>query len=191
MLSYIKRMVPVTLMLLALSNVAEAGPRGGGPGGEMGPPLFRPEVLERVAEELNLDDATRQKLSDMAYKAQQDMTRLEADVKLQRMALKRLLDQDKPSEGEVVKALEALNKTELELRKQRTLSLLNMRAQLTPEQRKQLKALHEERMREREGRGGRGGEGKGGRGPGGQGAGPGGGGRGAGAPFEGGPDDGI
>lgn len=189
MLTQIKRLFPVTLMLLALSGVAEAGPRGGGPGGEMGPPLFRQEVLDRVADELNLDDTTHQKLSDMAYKAQQDMTRMEADVKLQRMALKRLLDQDKPNENEVVKALEALNKTELELRKQRTLTLLNMRAQLTPEQRKQLKALHEERMKERGGRGERGGEGKGGRGAGGP-NGAQGGGRGMGAPFEG-PDDGI
>lgn len=166
--------------LLAVSlafGSALAGPKDGGNFGM--PPLFRPEVLDHVAEEIQLDAATHKKLEDMAYQAEKDITRAEAEVKVQRMELRRLLEQDAPDERDVVRQLEALNKLEYEVRKSRLTTLLKMRAMLTPEQRKKVKVMHEQYMEQRgEGRGnghrsgkrgGMGKEGSGMRGPGGPG----------------------
>lgn len=172
----VKKSLPLALMLMSLTLPAMGGPGGRGEGmGDGMPPLFNPQVLQHVSQELKLDAATTKKLEDIAYQSQVSMTRQQAEIKVQKMELKRLLDQDRPEERDVLRQVEALNKLELDLRKQRISTMLTMRSHLTPDQRQKLKAMHEERMKERgerrgQGRGGKHGGGRMGGGPGGPGA---------------------
>lgn len=170
----IRKALPLAMLMFSLSSPLMAGPRGGH-GGHDGMPM-NPAMVERMAAELKLDAATTKKLQDIAYQAQASQTRAQAEVKVQRMELRRLLDLDKPDEKEVMRQLDAVNKLELDLRKQKISTMLQMRNLLTPEQRAQLKSLREERMKEHRERGdGREGMGRGGRWGGREGAGHGGG----------------
>lgn len=148
----LRKSLPLALMMMSLSMSAEARPHGDGDG----MPLLRPGVVERISQELKLDAATTKKLQDIAYQAQVAQTRAQAEIKIQRMELKRQLDLDKPDEKEVMRQVDALNKLELDLRKQKISTMLQMRGLLTAEQRVQLKAMQQERMKERREHGGMG-----------------------------------
>jgi Spy/CpxP family protein refolding chaperone len=140
-----------SLLLLALAlaaATAQAQPRGdfGGPG-QGPPPLDR--MLERHADELGLDAAKRDDLRAIVAASREKGRPLADALHAERERLHALLSQDSPDAGAVMKQIDVVGAAETALHKQRLGTLLEVRARLTPEQRKKMVELFEER---REGR---------------------------------------
>jgi Spy/CpxP family protein refolding chaperone len=101
-------------------------------------------MLERNAERLHLDDATREKIRALAEAGR-------AQSQPQREALRRLHDEmhallsaDTPDTDAVMEKAEAIGRVETDLQKQRLRTMLAVRALLTVEQRRELVRIHEE-----------------------------------------------
>ena len=149
------------LTILAWSEPAQArgrrGPGGpgmhrpfGGPGGGgFGGAFFKPEFIDRLSSELGLGDEKVEKLKEMAYDANKRQIELDSKVKQERLELRRLLEDDKPSRKKVMAAAEQVGKLETELRKNALSMLLDVRAQLTAEQQAKLRKMIADRVQER------------------------------------------
>jgi Spy/CpxP family protein refolding chaperone len=124
-----------------------------------GPPPFE-DVLERNAERLGLDDATRAKVRAVADEARPEGDRLREEVRAAHREMRTLLGQDTPDEAAVLAQADRIGQAETALQKQRLRTMLAIRALLTPAQRAELVKIHEERRtgwkakREKWGRGG-------------------------------------
>jgi Spy/CpxP family protein refolding chaperone len=144
-------------LALAILPAAALAERPGGPpsrGGRGGMPSFD-RVLDRHAERLGLDDATRARIRAIADARRDEGERLAERVRALHGEMHALLDQDAPDTDAVMRQAEAIGAAETEMHKQRLATLLEIRALLTPEQRRELVRIFEERKSER-GRGGRG-----------------------------------
>jgi Spy/CpxP family protein refolding chaperone len=141
------RRAAALLVLAALPGVAAATPRdreaSGGRRHHGPPPIDR--VLEEHAEELGLDAATLQRVEEIADVAHEQEQPLREALHDEREELRALLDQDAPDEESVMRQLEAIGAAETQLHKHRLRTLLTVRALLTPEQRKELLRIFEER----------------------------------------------
>ena len=101
-------------------------------------------LLERNAERLHLDDATRERIRSLAAAAR-------AKSEPQREALRQLheemhalLTSDAPAESAVLAKADEIGGAETALHKERLRTMLAIRALLTPEQRRELVRIHEE-----------------------------------------------
>ena len=95
--------------------------------------------LEEKIDALNLDDATRtaiHKALDEGRVAQDDMR---SQLRKARQDLRAMLQQDNPTEAQVLAQSEVIGGLETEQRKQALHTLLTIRALLTPEQRASLR----------------------------------------------------
>jgi Spy/CpxP family protein refolding chaperone len=139
----------------AAPRSASAGERGFGGGHHRRhgpPPLDR--ILERHAERLGLDEATQAKIREIAAAAHDGESALDEQLRAQHDALRALLDQENPDEAAVMAQAERIGALETERRKRRLQTMLQIRALLTPEQRRELVEIHEERRAERRERSG-------------------------------------
>lgn len=109
-----------------------------------GPPSFK-QIIDRQAERLGLDDATRAKVDEVAEAAQPEMDRLRERLQAQNQAMGELLAQDAPSIDAVMKQVDEIGATETKLQKLRLSTMLKIRALLTPEQRAELMKLQQQR----------------------------------------------
>ena len=151
------------LIVAGVSNVAFAGPgrgkgRGGhgrhGPGG-----LLNPKRIDRLAEKLQIDDSTLARIKERVFEGHKAGIAMHAELKVARLELHRLLDQDNPDKNEVMQQIERIGVLATEQRKHRVGLLLEVRAMLTPEQRTKLKRLKPfKERRQRRGRRGHDGE---------------------------------
>lgn len=130
--------------LVAFVGTAQAQPPRG-PGHGPGPGVF----LERHADELGLDDATREQIRQLAEDTRTAIEGLHAEIREARGVLRGLLSEEAPDEAAVMAQLEAIGALEVEARKERMATMLRIRGLLTPEQRAQLTALRQERRAQR------------------------------------------
>jgi Spy/CpxP family protein refolding chaperone len=138
----------LALASLAPRSAAAQPPGGGGP---RRPPID--QVLERHAERLGLDDATRARIREIADAARREAEPREQELRGLHDEMRALLEQESPEVDAVMGQAERIGTAETELQKQRLRTLLAIRALLTPEQRAELVRIHEERRKEREQRG--------------------------------------
>ena len=111
----------------------------GGDGGRHGGPPDASAMLESRIGRLGLDDETRNAVyaiidgSKSAERETNDRLRQEHET------LRTLLEKENPDEGAVLGAAERIGSLTTELRKHQLRTLIAVRAQLTPEQRTQLR----------------------------------------------------
>jgi Spy/CpxP family protein refolding chaperone len=125
-----------------------AKPPGGGPGHAEGE--FR--LLDRYADDLGLDEETRAAIEAIADSSRNRGEKLEQQKEAAREALKSFLDEELPNQEAVMRQVEALGAIDVELKKQFFQALIDIRKQLTPEQREQLLALERSRRSQRDAR---------------------------------------
>jgi Spy/CpxP family protein refolding chaperone len=138
------RLAAAGLALALLPGAALAERSGGG----RGPKPSFDHLLERHAERLGLDDATQARIRAIADARREEGERLAERVRALHGEMRALLDQDAPDTDAVMRQAEAIGAAETEMHKQRLATLLEIRALLTPEQRRELVRIVEERKRE-------------------------------------------
>jgi Spy/CpxP family protein refolding chaperone len=144
-------MLALCVFALPLAATADGPP---GPPGRRGPPPFE-RILERHAERLGLDDATRAKIREVADAGRDARNAQQKQLHALRDELRALLSVDAPVESEVLAKAEEIGRVETGLEKERLRSMLAIRALLTPAQRSELVEIHRERRERRRGEGDR------------------------------------
>jgi Spy/CpxP family protein refolding chaperone len=128
----------ILLPLVALAEPPFGGPQRGPGAGAARDPL---RVFEANADELGLDEETRAAIRARIDASQEATKRLEAAVRALYHTLQETLDQDAPDRDAVMAVVDSLGRTEIELRRHRIGTLLEVRALLTPEQRERAREL--------------------------------------------------
>lgn len=129
---------------------AGEGPPGGGRHGPHGPPRIE-RVLERHAEELDLDADTHAAIRAIAAKAREADRPVADQLHTLHEHMRKLLDGDSPQQDDVMQWADRIGAAETELKKSRLRTMLEIRTLLTPEQRKKLVEIFEERRGRRKG----------------------------------------
>jgi Spy/CpxP family protein refolding chaperone len=127
---------------LALVLPAQAEP-GHGPHGRRGPDGW----IERHAEELDLDDATLEKIEALIDGSREQARAIREEHRAARDEMHALLDLDTPDRAAVMSQAEVLGAIDTRKHQHRLATMLDIRALLTPEQRAKLGDLKDE-MRE-------------------------------------------
>ena len=141
------------VLLLSLTLMLPGVAWAKGPGGfkmHRGP--SPDQFLEQHAERLNLDEETLNKIRAIADASKEEGERLHEQAREAKRTLRDLLSQDAPDEKAVMHQVEILGERKTAIRKHRLKILLQIRTLLTPEQRTELQAIHQE-MRSQKGRG--------------------------------------
>jgi Spy/CpxP family protein refolding chaperone len=123
-------------------------PQEGRRHGRRGPPALE-AVLERHAARLGLDDATRERIRDIAEQGRAEGEPLREELRAQHQRMRELLSQDLPDEAAVMRQAEQLGEVETRLHQHRLRTMLRIRALLTSEQRQELVRIREERKQRR------------------------------------------
>ena len=111
-------------------------------------------ILERHAERLQLDDATREQIRALAEASRQQTQPQREAVDRLRDELHAMLSADAPELEAVLQKADEIGRAETALKKQRLRTMLAIRALLTSEQRRELVRIHEEFRAERRESGG-------------------------------------
>lgn len=112
---------------------------------EARPPHHRSgEFLERHAEQLGLEPAQSEAISQLIEQSREQGESLREQVHELRGGLRELLQADVPDAAAVMAQADALGAVETDLNKLRLSTMMGIHAQLTPEQRAQLKELRGE-----------------------------------------------
>ena len=109
------------------------------------------KVLERHADALGLDAATRTKIRAIAAEAREDEAPLDEERRVLHEEMRQLLDGESPKLEDVMQAADRIGAAETELKKRQLRTMLEVRALLTPEQRAKLVKIFEERRGRRRG----------------------------------------
>jgi Spy/CpxP family protein refolding chaperone len=134
-------------MLLAGASAAQ--PPGGPPFGEHGKGGGPERFLDMHADELGLDDETREAIRTIVDASHERADELHGELRDLHQEMRDLLSEDAPDEAAVMRHADAIGKVETEMHKHRLSTLLKIRALLTPEQREELMQAREERREER------------------------------------------
>jgi len=121
----------------ATAQPPPGGPREGRPGFD--------RMLERDADRLGLDTATRDRVREIADAARAASEPLEEQRGALHERMRALLDQEEPDRDAVMRLADRIGAVDTELRKRHLAALLEIRALLTPAQREELVRIHEER----------------------------------------------
>ena len=138
-----KRLFAALLLLVVAAPAVAGGPH------HKKPPLDA--ILERHAERLGLDAETLARIRATADASRPEHERLEEQLHALRREMHQLLSVDAPDPDAVMQLADRIGAAETELDKHRLATLLEIRTLLTPEQRRELVRIHEERRRERHG----------------------------------------
>ncbi len=111
--------------------------------------LTRPGVLELVADRLDLDATTTDEIRQVVHASEKDLVRLQAEAKLTRMRLRRLMEAPGSDRSDVLNQVDAVGAAELAVKRRRVEMLLDVRAHLTPEQVAKLGQVRRELKREK------------------------------------------
>jgi Spy/CpxP family protein refolding chaperone len=133
-------------MLLALASLAAPVFAGEGGGHHRKPPLDA--LLERHAERLGLGAEALAKIRAAADASRPEHERLEGELHALRLEMRALLSEDAPDPDAVMQLADRIGAAETALDRHRLATLLEIRKLLTPEQRRELVRIHEERRRE-------------------------------------------
>ncbi len=126
------------------AGAAPDKPAAAGPAHRMGPPSLA-DIIDRQAERLGLDAATKAKVDEVVDAAQPEMEKLRERLQKENQTMGELLAQDAPALDTVMKQADAIGNSETELQKLRLRTLLKVRALLTPEQRAELLKMQQDR----------------------------------------------
>ncbi len=135
--------------LLWIGVSAHAQPPDAGPDGPgHGPGHGIERMLERNADRLGLDAATRDRIRALAEDSRKVSDPLRAERDRLRDELRAMLSAETPDLDAVLAKADEIGTVDTQLHKQRLRTLFAIRALLTPEQRRELVRLHEERRAE-------------------------------------------
>jgi Spy/CpxP family protein refolding chaperone len=124
---------------------AEAQPRG--------PEPDRPEhFIGEHADELGLDEGTRTQIEEIVLRSRREAEKLRRAHHQAGRTLRQLLELDEPDEASVMQQADVVGSLESQRLKQRIGSMLEIRALLTPEQRRRLVEIREADGGDRPGR---------------------------------------
>ena len=101
-------------------------------------------MLERHAERLQLDDATRERIRALAEAGRERARPQREALRQLRDEMHALLSRGRARADAVMAQAEAIGRAETALQKERLRTMLAIRALLTPEQRRELVRIHEE-----------------------------------------------
>jgi Spy/CpxP family protein refolding chaperone len=136
------------LGLLLVGLCVAGGPPAAEAGGKHGkPPLDA--ILERHAERLGLDADTLAQIRAVAEASRPEHERLADALHALRAELREQLSEDEPDRDAVMRLADRVGAAETALDKHRLATLLEIRALLTPEQRRELVRIFEERRKAR------------------------------------------
>ena len=140
----------------AMQGYGRGGGGGYGPGPGMGRrtgpgpgrvgPMLNPALLNEIAAELGVDEPTLTKIKSLIDKSNTQHVDQRADTDKARLELHRLMNEDRPDPGKVLRQVEVAGKLETEGRKNRIKLLLDVRALLTDSQQRKLRELMTSRM---------------------------------------------
>ncbi len=151
-----RRALALRLAVALAAALALAGAAAAGPGGPHGPPGG---LVERHAERLGLDDATRQALSEIVRASGERSDALREEIDAAHEHIRALLSEAEPDPAAVMQAAEELGALRTEAYKNRLRAVMDIHALLTPAQRQALVRLREEEGPHRGRHGRRGGKG--------------------------------
>ena len=132
---------------LALASLGAPSLAGEGGRHRKKPPLDA--ILERHAERLGLDAEMLAKIRAAAGESRPEHERLAEELHALRLEMRTLLSEDTPDPDAVMHLADRVGAAETALDKHRLATLLQIRALLTPDQRRELVRIYEERRRER------------------------------------------
>lgn len=154
-----------SLLVLALLSFAPHSAHARGPAEISAVEAMQGRKFDAIADRLKLTPELRAKVQDAVYTSSGAALEVKARIDRAELDLKHLMSQPVLDEKAVLKAVDALNSSEAELRKNRVQLVLDVRKLLTPDQWKELlraRAEQRERRRDRDDGPGPGGAGKGG-----------------------------
>ena len=125
--------LPSLAIFALLAPVALTDARAGG--------LHR---LERLADKLELDDAARAAFQRSIQRSRDQAMVLRKKLRHRRRELRTLLEQQRPSETQVMRQADRIGRLQTQLKKLRLRGMLRLRALLTPEQRSKLRTLRQQ-----------------------------------------------
>jgi len=96
-----------------------------------GPP---PEVMKQVLKDAGLSDQQIRRLENLRLEAEKQALDIRHEMQKERLELARLMQAEKPDRNAIFKQLEKISALQLQLKKNRVGSLLDARAEMTPEQ---------------------------------------------------------
>jgi Spy/CpxP family protein refolding chaperone len=142
-----KPILAATTALLAVFLLAgEAAARPPFAGHSMGPHGDRHgQFLDEYAERLDIDSETRKRMDAKFEASRAQAEPLHARLREGHRALRDLLNQDQPDREVVMAKVDELAAVRTQLSKLRLTTLLEVRALLTPEQRAEMMAIHDEK----------------------------------------------
>ncbi len=120
-------------------------PGRGGPPGRSGPPPID-RVLEEHGTRLGLGAEVRDAIREISEGVREEKDRLHRTLRALHDEQRSLLGAEEPDEDAVLGLADRIGAAETELHKQRLREMLRIRALLTPEQRRTLVVIHEERQ---------------------------------------------
>jgi Spy/CpxP family protein refolding chaperone len=104
-------------------------------------------LLEEHADELDLDEETREAIRDVVQRSRASHEELRDELRGLHRQMKGLLSEDAPDESTVMALADRIGLLETSLHKHRLAAMLEIRSVLTPEQRERLTELREEKRR--------------------------------------------
>ncbi len=160
--------LPITLSLAAILGAGlsasaqpgrETGPGPGGPGAGPGfgmhqPPLERALGMRggrwwndpALIEKLKITDDQRKAMDQILLDHREKLVDMHAALEKAEIGLEPLVQDDQPNEGRILAQIDKVAQARAELEKANARFLLAIRAKLSPEQWKELKAARNERM---------------------------------------------
>lgn len=118
---------------------------GGGGRWRKNPEERRKMRAERLAQELGLSEAQKEKMQQIRLDQQRQVIKLRAEIQLARLDLNPMLQVTQPDPTKIAAQVEKIGKIEIELKKIRILTMVKIKAVLTPEQAKRFQEIQNQR----------------------------------------------
>lgn len=113
----------------------------GGPGGPgMGRGMRHPGMMFAM---LDLSDTQKEKMRDIHERAARTQIQARADMQIARMDMAKLMRADNPDQGAINAQIDKMAQIRAGMQKTRAAAMLEARAQLTPDQKKKMKEMHQ------------------------------------------------
>ncbi len=142
-----------SLLVLGFLSLAPLTAHARGPSEISAVEAMNGRKFEAIADRLKLSPELRTKVQDAVYKSSGAALEIKARIDRAELDLKHLMAQPAFDEKAVLKAVDALNGAEAELRKNRVQLMLDVRKLLTPDQWKELLRARAEQREHRRDRG--------------------------------------
>ena len=137
---------PMGIVLMSCFVISNASAEGHHRGGhhKKGAAFMNPKILERVAEKINLDEATLEAIKEKIYRSKKAAIEWSASLKAKKLDLRHALDGQSPDRAKIMVLIEESGTLHVKLKKHRIGLMLEIRSMLTPEQIKKVKGFRRE-----------------------------------------------